>query len=242
MRLTHINKYKFGLGENERYEENISITFIYDINKKDYTEYFTEYSCKSRKISNTRCYYVYREERRVGRKRPTEHYFFNLINIKRVIKKVMFIEFIIDRYSFEFYEGYKNSNNDYYNRFHNIDDRIDIDIKYRKFINSDIFDTLNERIQEDIKNMNYQELLDYYNENKEMIEMFNKKEGEFEHFETEEEKNEANYFIIRLLNQSYKDRKIIKNDKFTPVISKNYDELHIGCGIRDWSDKTEGYM
>ena len=34
MRLTHINKYKFGLGENERYEENISITFIYDINKK----------------------------------------------------------------------------------------------------------------------------------------------------------------------------------------------------------------
>jgi len=34
MRLTHINKYKFGLGENERYEENISITFTYDIIKK----------------------------------------------------------------------------------------------------------------------------------------------------------------------------------------------------------------
>ena len=102
MRLTHINKYKFGLGENERYEENISITFTYDINKKDYTEYFTESSCKSRKISNTRCYYVYREERRVGRKRPTEHYFFNLINIKRVIKKGLRIEFVIDKYSFEF--------------------------------------------------------------------------------------------------------------------------------------------
>ena len=242
MRLTHINKYKFGIGENERYEENISMTFAFDIDKKDYTEYFTESSCKSRKISNTRCYYVYREERRVGRKRPTEHYFFNLINIKRVIKKVMFIEFIIDRYSFEFNDGYKNSNSDYYELFYKIDERIDIDVQYRKFINDDNFDILSERIEEDIKDMDYEKLLNYFNNNKEMIEMFNKREGEFEHFETEEEKNEANYFIIRLLNQSYKDRKIIKNDKFTPVISKNYDELHIGCGIRDWSDKTEGYM
>ena len=242
MRLTHLKKYRFVLANEEKFEENVSVTFIYDKNKKDYTEYFTEYSCKSRKISNTRCYYVYREERRVGKKRPTEHYFFNLINVKRVIKKGLRIEFIIDKYSFEFNDGYKNSNSDYYELFYKIDERIDIDVQYRKFINDDDFDTLNERIQKDIKDMDYENVLNYFNNNKEMIEMFNKREGEFEHFETEEEKNEANYFIIRLLNQSYKDRKIIKNDKFTPVIYKNYDELHIGCGIRDWSDKTEGYM
>ena len=242
MRLTHLKKYRFVLANEEKFEENVSVTFIYDKNKKDYTEYFTEYSCKSRKINNTRCYYVYREERRVGRKRPTEHYFFNLINIKRVIKKGLRIEFIIDKYSFEFNDGYKNSNNDYYNRFHNIDDRIDIDIKYRKFINSDIFDTLNERIQEDIKNMNYQELLDYYNSNKEMIKMFKEMEGDFYHFERQKEDNEPNYFKIRLWGATIKEEIIIKNDKFTPVISKNYEEIHIGCGIRDWSDKTEGYM
>ena len=244
MRLTHITEYRFTLANNEKFfEESVLITFTFDNNKKDYTEYFIKNSCKARKISNTRCYYVYREERKVGRKRPTEHYFFNLINIKKVIKKGLRIEFIIDKYSFEFNDGYKNRNNDYYDLFYKIDERIDIDIQYRKFINNDNFDTLSERVQEDIKEMDYQELLNYFNQNKEMIEMFNRFEGEFEHFEIEEEKNEANYFIIRFLNQSFKDRKIVKNDKFIPVVYKNYDdEPHIGCGIRDWSDKTEGYI
>jgi len=44
------------------------------------------------------------------------------------------------------------------------------------------------------------------------------------------------------MGATIKEEIIIKNDKFTPVISKNYEEIHIGCGIRDWSDKTEGYM
>ena len=240
MRLTKLNMYRFGLEENEKYEENITVTFINE-DYKDYLDYFTEYSCKSRKISNTRCYYVYREERKVGRKRPTEHYFFNLINIKKVIKKRNIIEFIIDRYSFEFYEGYKNGNNDYYNRFYIIDDRIDIDIKYRKFINSDIFDTLSERIFEDVENMDYEELLKYYNENKEMIEMFEKMEGDFYHFEKQESSNRPNYFKIQLSYRVIKEEIIITNDKFVPI-SYNYDEPNIDCGIRDWSDKTEGYM
>ena len=241
MRLTHLNKYNFGLGENEKYEENITVTFN---NKeyKNYLDYFTEYSCKSRKISNTRCYYVYREERKVGRKRPTEHFFFNLINIKKVLKKGRLIEFIIDKYSFEFKSGYKNSNIEYYEEFDIIDNRIDIDVKYRKFINNDNFDTLSERIQEDIENMNYEELLKYYNENKEMIEMFEKREGDFYHFEREESSNRPNCFKIQLSYRIRKEEIIITNDNFVPVTYEYDDELHIGCGIRDWSDKTEGYM
>ena len=241
MRLTHLNKYNFGLGENEKYEENITVTFN---NKeyKNYLDYFTEYSCKSRKISNTRCYYVYREERKVGRKRPTEHFFFNLINIKKVLKKGRLIEFIIDKYSFEFKSGYKNSNIEYYEEFDIIDNRIDIDVKYRKFINNDNFDTLSERIQEDIENMNYEELLKYYNENTEMIEMFEKREGDFYHFEREESSNRPNCFKIQLSYRIRKEEIIITNDNFVPVINDYDDELHIGCGIRDWSDKTEGYM
>ena len=241
MRLTHLNKYNFGLGENEKYEENITVTFN---NKeyKNYLDYFTEYSCKSRKISNTRCYYVYREERKVGRKRPTEHFFFNLINIKKVLKKGRLIEFIIDKYSFEFKSGYKNSNIEYYEEFDIIDNRIDIDVKYRKFINNDNFDTLSERIQEDIENMNYEELLKYYNENKEMIEMFEKREGDFYHFEREESSNRPNCFKIQLSYRIREKEIIVTNDNFVPVTQDYDDELHIGCGIRDWSDKTEGYM
>ena len=241
MRLTHLNKYNFGLGENEKYEENITVTFN---NKeyKNYLDYFTEYSCKSRKISNTRCYYVYREERKVGRKRPTEHFFFNLINIKKVLKKGRLIEFIIDKYSFEFKSGYKNSNREYYEEFDIIDNRIDIDVKYRKFINNDNFDTLSERIHVDIENMNYEELLKYYNENKEMIEMFEKREGDFYHFEREESSNRPNCFKIQLSYRIRKEEIIITNDNFVPVTYEYDDELHIGCGIRDWSDKTEGYM
>ena len=241
MRLTHLNKYNFGLGENEKYEENITVTFN---NKeyKNYLDYFTEYSCKSRKISNTRCYYVYREERKVGRKRPTEHFFFNLINIKKVLKKGRLIEFRIDKYSFEFKSGYKNSNIEYYEEFDIIDNRIDIDVKYRKFINNDNFDTLSERIHVDIENMNYEELLKYYNENKEMIEMFEKREGDFYHFEREESSNRPNCFKIQLSYRIRKEEIIITNDNFVPVTYEYDDELHIGCGIRDWSDKTEGYM
>ena len=241
MRLTHLNKYRFGLGENEKYEENITVTFK-NKNYKNYLDYFTEYSCKSRKISNTRCYYVYREERKVGRKRPTEHFFFNLINIKKVLKKGRLIEFIIDKYSFEFKSGYKNSNIEYYEEFNKINNRIDIDVKYRKFINDDNFDTLSERILEDIKNMSYEELLKYYNENKEMIEIFEKMEGDFYHFERQESSNRPNCFKIQLSYRIRKEEIIVTNDKFVPVTYDYDDEPHIGCGIRDWSDKTEGYM
>lgn len=88
MRLTHINEYDFKVWrENENYIENEEITF--DIIKgNDYLDYFIHNKCKGRKISNTRCYYVNCTEERKGNKKPVETYYFHMVNIKKLLKKV----------------------------------------------------------------------------------------------------------------------------------------------------------
>ena len=116
--------------------------------------------------------------------------------------------------------------------------RLKDDINIRKYLNDD-----EDYLREKIIKMDYKELYDFYfnEDSKEFFELLDKHEKSIVWFEEREEKyNEPNYFWHDIMEDSVR----IVNPDFIPK-EKNKDIFEWNednCGIRDWSDKTEGYI